>query len=116
MHHHLFASDRVVPLADGKRIAGARRRQRLKAEVGQETGGTGIERIGDDERAIALMEGTEDSSLIGLRDTHVVPPAGMPNVPSTTSANVRSSRRMNRFVWAMAKFSRDSGSDRSRFR
>ena len=41
---------------------------------------------------------------------------GMPNVPSTASTNVRSSRTMNRFASAIAKFSRPARSPRRRVR
>src|SRR5947209_16277277 len=80
--------------------------------MGEKPGAPNVKRIGNDERAIALMERAKCGSLFRLRQ-HL---AGTFRVPLTSSTNVRSSRRINRLVCAMAKFSRDSGSDFNRVR
>src|SRR4029077_9072994 len=64
--HHPGTLDRVVTLPGGKGIPHAGRCQRLKTQLRQQTRGTDVPGIGNDESAVTLMECPEGSSLFSL--------------------------------------------------
>ena len=64
--HHGVTTDAVIGFAGGKGEAGGGSGERFKAEVGEEAGGAGVPGVGDDEGSVALVEGAEGASFVGL--------------------------------------------------
>src|SRR6266481_1755708 len=122
MSQRLLTIKRVVAPTDRESVAHAGGGQRLKTQVRKPARSTDVPGIGNDECAIALMKRAKGSPLFSLRRRHVWAhgaagsAAGTPKVPSTTSTKFLSSRRMNRFVCDIVKFSRASKSTLRRAR
>ena len=64
MRDHLFACERVIALSQSKRASRAGRRQRFEAEIGQQPRRSHVVRVGNDERARALMERLKSDRLL----------------------------------------------------
>ena len=106
MSEHCAPSHPVIAAAAREGPAGARCRQCLEARRLEDPGASGIERVGDDEGTLRLMESAEGGAPQRLQVGRDHPAAGMLKVPSTSSTKLRSSRSTNFLDWANWKLAR----------
>src|SRR6185369_4035234 len=113
----LIAADLAIRFTDRECIAGTTRRECFEAGMGQQHCAADVPRVRNNKGSVAPVEFGESGGGFSLRQ-HTIPhlSGGRAKVPSTTCTKFRSSRRMIRLLWAKAKFSSASASDRSRAR
>src|SRR6185369_11903387 len=116
MGQHYIATDCVVRLSDRESISGTARRERLEAEMCQQSSAADVPWIRNNECSGALMKFGKSATLFSLSQHAHSCCGGSAKVPSTTCTKFLSSRRMIRLLCASAKFARASESERRRAR